>query len=477
MTRSGLYIDGDWLSADGRPVRKVLNPWDGSVVATLADAVPADVRAAVTAAVRAMAGPPLTPYLRYEILYRAGELMMERAAEFAQLLVAETGKPIRDARKEVTRAVHAVRLCAEEAKRIGGDVVPLDGAPGSEHRIAFTLPAPVGPVCAITAFNAPLIQLMHKVPTALAAGCAVVAKPAERTPLTAVRFVETLGDAGLPAGWVNLLIGGAGVGDALLSDERLVAYTFTGSVDVGRHIHRSVGLRKTLLELGNNSPSIVHHDADLDASAVAIARSGFTYAGQLCVSAQRVLVHRSIHEDFLSRLTHEAAALTLGDPSSEATDIGPMITTDAVQRARNLINDTVAAGARLVTGGTGDDRTLTPTILDAVRPDMQIAVEEAFAPVVAVLTYDDLDEAVDVANATSYGLQAAVFTESLDVALYLGRRLDTGTVVINDGSDVRLDQMPFGGVKDSGLGREGIRYTIDEFTTSRLVLISAKTPS
>lgn len=477
MTHSGIYIDGVWQGASDRSAREVFNPWDGTVVAVLADATVDDVHEAVTAAVRVMADAPLTPHRRYEILSRTADLMTQSADEFVRVLVSEAGKPIRDARKEVARSVSAVRLCAEEAKRIGGDVLPTDGSPGSEHRVGFTLPTPIGVVCAITAFNAPLIQLMHKVPTALAAGCAVVAKPAERTPLTAVLFVEMLQRAGLPAGWVNLLIGGATVGDALLSDRRFAAYTFTGSAAVGEHIHRSVGLRKTLLELGNNSPSVVHHDADLDLAAISIARSAFSYAGQLCVSAQRVLVHRSVHQDLLTRLTGRAEAMVLGDPTAEDTDIGPMITTEAVKRARDLIAVTVTDGARLVTGGIGDDRTLTPTILDAVRPDMQIAVEEAFAPVVAIMAYDNLDDAVALANATRYGLQAAVFTESLDLALHLGRNLHTGTVVVNDGSDVRLDQMPFGGVKDSGLGREGIRFTIEEFTTPRLMLISTKTPT
>jgi acyl-CoA reductase-like NAD-dependent aldehyde dehydrogenase len=474
--KSGLYVDGAWLDTADRAVREVVNPWDGTVVATLADATAQDVDAAVTAAVRVMADAPLAPYRRYEILARTAEWMAEQAEEFAQLLVAESGKPIRAARAEVTRSTHALQLCAEEAKRLGGQVVPLDGAPGSEHRLAFTLPTPIGPVCAIAAFNAPLIQFIHKVPTALAAGCAVVAKPAERTPLSAIRFTEIAAEAGLPAGWLNLLLGAGPTGDALLTDERLAAYTFTGSVAVGRHIHQSVGLRKTILELGNNSPSIVHHDADLETAATAITRSGFAYAGQLCVSAQRVLVHSAVHDELLDRLVAKAEALNVGDPSLDSTDIGPMISTSAVKRARELIDGTVAEGATLVTGGIGDDRTLSPTILDAVRPDMQIALEEAFAPVIAILTYDDVDEALALANATRYGLQAAVFTESLDVAMHLGQHVDTGTVVVNDGSDVRLDQMPFGGVKDSGLGREGIRYTIDDFTTPRLMVLTLKTP-
>ena len=477
MTQSGLYIDGTWLEPEGRAAQDIRNPWDDSVVARVAEATLDDVTAAVDAAVAVMAAAPLAPFRRYEILARAARLLADHHDQVARLLVAETGKPIRDARGEVTRSVHALQLCAEEAKRIGGEVIALDGAPGSEHRLAFTLPVPIGPVCAIAAFNAPLIQFVHKAPTALAAGCAVVAKPAQFAPLTTVRMVEILAEAGLPAGWMNLVLGGPEVGDALLGDDRFAAYSFTGSVRVGQHIHRSVGLRKTILELGNNSPSIVHHDADLTAAATAIAASGFAFAGQMCISAQRVLVHRTVHDQFLTLLTAKAEALVVGDPNDDTTDVGPMINAAAVKRARELIDSTVAAGARLVTGGTGDEHTLAPTILDGVRQDMQIACDEAFAPVLAVTAYDTLDEAVTLANSTSYGLQAAVFTESLDVALHLGRRIASGTVVVNDGSHVRLDQMPFGGVKDSGLGREGIRYTVEEYTTPRLILVSTKTPA
>ena len=477
VVSSGIFIDGAWhADGEGRALREIRSPYDDALLATVPDATDADVDAAVAAAAAAMHERPLPPFERYRILARTSDLIAERAEELAALIVAEAGKPLRDARGEVARAVQTIRLCAEEAKRLGGEVVPFDATPGSEHRIGFTLPAPVGPVCAITPFNAPLNQMNHKVPTALAAGCSVVLKPAELTPLSAIRLVQLLEEAGLPPGWVNLVLGDRGVGQRLLEDERLAAYSFTGSVAVGRHIRATVGLRRTVLELGNNSPNVVHRDADLDHAARAIAASGFAYAGQLCISAQRVLVHRDVHDAFVARLAERAAALRVGDPALETTDVGPMIDDGAAERARSVIERTVAAGATLAAGGTVDGRFVAPTVLDGVTPDMHIACEEAFAPVLAVVTYDTLDEAVAIANGTRYGLQAAVFTESLDVAMYLARRIEAGSVMVNEGSHFRIDQMPFGGVKDSGLGREGVRYAIEEFTAPRLVAITLKDP-
>jgi acyl-CoA reductase-like NAD-dependent aldehyde dehydrogenase len=282
----------------------------------------------------------------------------------------------------------------------------------------------------------------------------------------------------MPAGHVNVVLGaGETVGQRLLEDERFAAYSFTGSVAVGRHIRQTVGLRKTLLELGNNSPNIVHRDADLPRAVEAIAKSGFAYAGQLCISAQRLLVHEDVHDAFVAGLVERVSALRTGDPADEATDVGPMITTGAAERAERTIRATVDAGARVATGGRRDGALLEPTVLVDVTPDMGIARDEAFAPVVAVLRYRDLDEAVAIANGTRYGLQAAVFTRSIDVALHLARRIETGGVMVNEGSHFRIDQMPFGGVKDSGNGREGVRYAVREFIEPRLVAVALGDPA
>ncbi len=475
--REALYVDGVWTSGTGTESREIRSPFSGELLAVLPEATEADVDAAVTSAARTFREQQLTPFERYEILLAAARLVQERAEDFARLIVAEAGKPIRDARAEVTRAVQTLTLCAEESKRLGGEVVPMDATPGSEHRVGLTLSIPIGPVCAISPFTAPLNQLNHKVPTAIAAGCTVVVKPAEITPLSAIKLVETLAEAGLPAGHVNLVLGaGETVGQQLLEDERLAAYSFTGSVAVGRHIRQTVGLRKTVLELGNNSANIVHGDADLELAARAIAKGAYAYAGQLCVSAQRLLVHQSVLDDFVDLFAARVAELSVGDPALDETDIGPMIDERAAERAEQLIRDTVDAGATLVAGGLRRGSFVEPAILVGVSADMKIACDEAFAPVAAVLSYSTLDEAVQIANDTRYGLQAALFTESIDVAFHLARRIEVGGLIVNDGSHFRIDQMPFGGVKDSGAGREGVKYAIAEFTEPRLVAFALKRP-
>jgi acyl-CoA reductase-like NAD-dependent aldehyde dehydrogenase len=472
----GLYIDGEWTTGSGSEVREIRSPYDDSLLATVPDAAPEDVDRAATAAARAFRAP-LHPFERYEVLSRASQLIRERAEEFARTIVAEAGKPIRDARVEVGRAVQTILLCAEEAKRIAGEVVPFDATPGSEHRVGMTLSMPVGPVCAITPFNAPLNQLNHKVPTAVAAGCSVVLKPAANTPLSAIRLVETLGEAGLPAGRVNLVLGsGARVGAQLTADPRFAAYSFTGSVETGKQIHAAVGLRKTLLELGNSSANIVHADADIPYAAEKIAKSAYAFAGQLCISAQRVLVHHRVEDEFLGEFVDRVRRLKLGDPAEEDTDVGPMITDSAAEQAQRMIEAAVSDGARVEVGGGRSGRMFEPTVLSNAAPTMTCACEEAFAPVVAVMRYRDLDEACELANATRFGLQAGVFTETIDAAFYLAKRIEVGGVMVNEGSHFRIDQMPFGGVKDSGLGREGVRYAIAEFTEPRLVAFALKDP-
>lgn len=467
--RAGNLINGSWREGSGTETFEIRSPFDGELLATLRRASAQEVDEAVAAAVAATK-VQLTPFERYEILARTSALIDQRFEEFARTIVAEAGKPIQDARGEVRRAVQTVLLAAEEAKRISGEVIPMDATPGSEHRIGFTLRMPTGPVCAITPFNAPLNQLNHKVPTAFAAGCPVVLKPAENTPLSAIRLVETMIEAGLPPGHVNLVIGGGEtVGNQLLADQRFAAYSFTGSTAVGKLIRSKVGLRKTLLELGNSSPNIVHRDADLDRAAAAIAKSGFAFAGQLCISAQRLVLHEEIADEFLALLVARVADLKVGDPGLEETDVGPMINEGAARRAEARIAAAVEQGADLLIGGERDGNLVSPAVLANARPDMELVRNEAFAPVVVALTYSHLGEALELANATSYGLQAAVFTRSLDVAFRVARDAQFGGVMVNEGSHFRIDQMPFGGLKESGVGREGVRYVIDELTDSRLV--------
>ncbi|MBS1888659.1 MAG: aldehyde dehydrogenase family protein [Actinobacteria bacterium] len=475
--RPGLYIDGEWSTGSGAGTEEVRSPWDGELLATVPIASAAEVDRAVAAAARA-AREPLPPYRRFEVLSGAAAIIEARAEEFARTIVAESGKPLRDARGEVTRAVQTLRLCGEEAKRLVGETVPFDATPGAESKVGFTLAVPTGPVCAITPFNAPLNQINHKVPTAIAAGCPAVLKPAEATPLSAIALVEALVEAGLPAGYLHLVLGpGETVGEQLLQDERFAAYSFTGSVAVGRHIRRTVGLRKTLLELGNSAANVVHVDADLPRAATAIARSAFAFSGQLCISAQRAIVHADVAAEFVGLLAERVGELRVGDPALEDTDVGPMIDDGAAARAEEAVARAVREGATLVAGGGRDGRLFQPTVLTGVGPEMGIACEEAFAPVLAVMTYSTLEEAVEIANATRYGLQAAVFTETIDVAFHLAARIVVGGVMVNEGSQFRIDQMPFGGVKDSGVGREGVRYAIEEFTDQRLVAFDLRRPA
>jgi acyl-CoA reductase-like NAD-dependent aldehyde dehydrogenase len=456
---------------DALPVN---SPYDGSELARIPISSPAEIDAAVAAAAEAMRDP-IPPFERFRVLARTSRMVEERGEEFARTITAEAGKPIRDSRVEVRRAVNAILLCAEEAKRLVGETIPMNATSGAESHFGFTLRVPVGPVCAITPFNAPLNQINHKVPTALAAGCSVVLKPAELTPLSAILLAEVMREAGLPEQWLQLVFGpGETVGAQLLRDERFAAYSFTGSVAVGEEIQRSVGLRKTVLELGNNSPNVVHHDADLDHAAEVLARAPFIYAGQLCISPQRLIAHSSVVAPLLDRLVPRVEQLVMGDPSDEATDVGPMISAAAAERAARVIEQAVAEGAQVRTGGTREGAFLRPTVLDKVTPDMTIAREEVFAPVLAVLTYTSVDEAIELANGTRYGLQAGVFTENLEAAMAFARGIEFGGVMINEASNFRIDQMPFGGTKSSGIGREGIRYAVDEFCESRLVAMRLK---
>ena len=320
-------------------------------------------------------------------------------------------------------------------------------------------------------------QLSHKVPTAIAAGCTVVVKPAEVTPLSAISLVQTMLDAGLPPGHVTLVQGrGETVGQQLLKDPRFALYSFTGSTAVGNHIRRTVGLRKTLLELGNNSANIVHADADLAWAAKTLARSLSVYAGQVCISAQRIVLHEKVFDQFADLLAEEVRALVIGDPSDELTDVGPLISIEAAKRAEEWVAEAVSGGAELLCGGQRDGQFFAPTVLSRPSPKSNLASKEAFAPVAVLIPYATVGEAISIANDTEYGLQAGVFTASLDVALAVARRLEVGGVVVNDASSYRVDSMPYGGVKQSGVGREGVRYAIEEMTDSRLVVLNLREP-
>ena len=335
---------------------------------------------------------------------------------------------------------------------------------------------PVGVVAAITPFNYPFLLGAHKVGPAIAAGNAVVLKPPPVTPLSSLVLLEAFSQAGLPPGYLQVLVGGADLGEAMLREERFGFYTFTGSTLVGRHIKESVGMRRVALELGNNSPNIVHRDADLALAAGACARKGTSAAGQACISVQRILVHESVMEPFVEMLAREMDALSLGDPEDPGTDVGPMVSETAAERAKDWLAQAVGGGARVVTGGRVEGPFVSPTVLVDTLPDMLVECEEVFAPVVTVRPYRTLDEAFAYANDTRFGLQAGIFTKSLDVAMAAARKLHFGGVIVNDASSYRADNMPYGGVKSSGVGREGPKYAIEDLTELRTVVLNLSDP-
>jgi acyl-CoA reductase-like NAD-dependent aldehyde dehydrogenase len=469
---SGLLIDGVWEHG-GEPL-PVIDKYRLEPFAEIRRASPADVERAVTAAARCAAGPPLPPWRRAEILEAAAGLLSERSEHVIETYVAETGFTRADAAAELRRAVKTLRLSAGEALRLTGETVPVEASPGSEGRLAFTLRVPVGVVCAIAPFNAPLNTVAHKIAPALAAGNAVVLKPAEATPLCSVALCSALLDAGLPPGWLQLVVGpGSSVGAQLVADRRIRYYTFTGSTAVGLAIKQGSGIAKTHLELGSNSATIVCADADLGACADLVVRAGYRKAGQVCTSVQRVLVEASASDALAAVLAERVAALVAGDPRAEGTDVGPLISVAEAERAQRWVAE---AGGRVLAGGERDASLLAPALIEAAPLDSRVMREEIFAPVVALHAVRDLDEAVAVANDSPYGLQAGVFTRDLDKAFDAARRLQVGGVIVNDTSSYHADAMPYGGVKQSGYGVEGPRYAVQDMTDPRIVVLNLSPP-
>jgi acyl-CoA reductase-like NAD-dependent aldehyde dehydrogenase len=441
------------------------NKYSGEEIAVVNVADEAAVTKAIDVAEATFENDVLTPYERYTILSKASALINDRKEEFARDLVLEVGKTIREARVEVDRAVQTLLLSAEEAKRLTGEQIPINASPGSENKFAYYVRAPLGVVCAITPFNVPLNLACHKLGPAIAAGNTVVWKPASNTPINAFKLLEVLTEAGLPKGYVNLVYGsGSKLGSLLLNDQRIAKYTFTGSPSVGKWIKENSGLRSVSLELGNNSPNIVHHDADIEKAAEKCVRWGLSLAGQACISVQRIYVHQAIKEDFTEAMVRYASKVRVGDPMDEDTDMGPLISGGEADRVLNWIEEAREQGARILIGGEREGNAIKPTIIDNVDKDMKIICQEIFGPVITLIYYSDIDEAIKLANDSEYGLQSAVFTKDIKTAMYVSKKLKTGGVVINDGSTYRADLMPYGGIKNSGLGKEGPAYAIKEMT-------------
>ena len=468
-TERKLLLDGEWLET-GNWI-EIRSPYSGETIARVAQAGAAEARRAVDAAARAMQDP-LPAHKRAEIPVRVAGLLGRRADEAARQLSAEAAKPLKAARVEVARAMSTYTMAAVEARKLAGEMVPMDGSQAGEGKLAFTMRLPLGVVGAISPFNFPLNLVAHKIAPALAAGCAVVLKPASQTPLSALLLAELETEAGLPPGWLNVLVGPASeIGDVLVEDERVRVLTFTGSGAVGWGLRERAPRKKVNLELGNATPVIVEADTDLDDAATRLAANSFSFAGQSCISVQRIYVARDAYDGFLERFVPKVEALKVGDPAEEDTDVGPLIASKERERVLEWIEEARAGGAELLAGGTIEDDLLQPTVLANAGPELKVSCEEVFGPVVTVNAYDTLEEALALANGTRYGLQAGVFTARLDTALRASRELEFGGVTINEAPTFRADQMPYGGVKDSGNTREGPAWAVRELTEERLVVL------
>ena len=465
-----MYINGEWV--DRANTMPVFNPFDQSIIDTVPRATVADVDLAIASAVRgAKVMAKLPSYERYAILSRAAQLMTERMEDLGQTITREEGKVIAEGRGEVGRAVQTITLSSEEAKRLHGETVPLDGAPGVTSQFGFTIRVPVGVVAAIAPFNFPLNLVCHKVGPALAAGNAVVLKPAGDTPLSALKFTEILLEAGLPPEAIQCVTGsGAEIGDAITGDPRVRKITFTGSMEVGDRICRNAGIKKVTMELGSNSPLIVMSDADLEKVAAATVAGGFANAGQVCISTQRVFADRSIYADFLDALVAPTEAFITGNPTDESIRMGPMIRESDAARVHDWIAEAVDQGARVVAGGDREGTLHAPTVIADAKPDMRISREELFGPAVAVSAFDDIDQAIAMANDSRFGLSAGIFTQNVDWAMRFAREVDSGNLHINSSPQWRADLMPYGGLKDSGMGKEGPGYAVHEMTELKMVV-------
>jgi len=462
-----LLIDGQWLTRSS--VIEVRNPFDGRLVDTVPRGSRADIDAAVAAAERALrTGWPA--HARYDVLMRAAARVEADSDGYARTIALEGSKTIREARREPARCVTLLRLAAEEGRRLAGETLPFDSRAGAENRVGYYFRFPVGVVGAITPFNDPLAMACHKVGPALAGGNAVVLKPGTATPLSALRLAQDLVAAGLPAGRLNVVTGpGAELGDALAGDPRVRVLTFTGGVETGTHITRVAGIKKLSMELGSNSPVIVMDDADLARAVPAIAAGAFAQAGQNCLGVQRVIVHDGVYDAFRERFVAHVAALTAGASMDESVDVCAMITQAEAERVDRWICEAQSGGARLLTGGRREGAVVWPTVLESVPDGARLDREEVYGPVVSLYRAASLDEAIARANRVDYGLHAAIFTESLRHAFAAIQGLHVGGVIVNDSTDYRLDLMPFGGTKLSGIGREGVRFALAEMTETRVV--------
>ena len=469
-------INGNWKQSP--TTARVVSPFTGNPIAEVCQAGETDVEEAMASS--ASAAPvmgALPSHARYNVLQEMAALLYRRRDEFASTITAEAGKPSSDAKREVNRAVQTFTIAAEEAKRIAGEVVPLDWTPNTDSFLGMVRRFPIGPVLGITPFNFPLNLVAHKVAPALAAGNPILIKPAPQTPLTALLLGEVALEAGLPPGGLNVVPCENIQAERMVVDPRFKLLSFTGSAAVGWMLKAKCGKKKVTLELGGNAGVIIEPDADLDLAAQRCATGGFGYAGQTCISVQRVLVHHSVADLFTTKLLLQVARLKAGDPSDDTTVVGPLIDPAATQRVEAWVEEAVAQGARVLLGGKRLGTVLEATVLTNVKPDMKVSCQEVFGPVVTVSSYRTFSDAIAALNQSDYGLQAGIFTQDINKIFHAFRHLEVGAVVANEIPTFRADHMPYGGVKDSGLGREGVKAAIEDMTEPRLLVMNLKEPA
>jgi len=465
------YVNGEWVESE--TTREIINPHTGEPVATVYEAEKLHIEAAAIAAQDGFDEMRrLQAHDRARICRRIAELIATRQDDFGSTIAKEAGKPIKYARGEAQRAVSTFIIASEEATRIGGEVLPLDITPVAGDRYGITRRVPVGPVFAITPFNFPLNLVAHKVAPALACGCSIVVKPASRTPLSALLLAEVAEKAGVPDGAFNVLPCNRDMADALVPDERFAALTFTGSSKVGWDLKSRAGRKRVLLELGGNAGCIVDATANLDYAVERCTMGAFAYQGQVCISVQRIYVHESKLKAFTDKFLKRIEKLKIGDPLGQKTDFSAMIDEKSAERVDLLVGEAIAGGAELLCGGKKKGALYEPTVLADAPPDARICREEVFGPVVIIYAFKDFEEAIAAVNNSEYGLQAGVFTNDLSHAQMAFDRLEVGAVIINDVPTFRVDSMPYGGVKASGFGREGIKYAIEELTELRLCVVN-----
>ncbi|NQU67219.1 MAG: aldehyde dehydrogenase family protein [Candidatus Marinimicrobia bacterium] len=464
-----MLIGGQWIEKS--QTIDVLNPFDGSVIDTVPAGTAEDVHAAIDIAQKGYEiNRDIPIHKRISILKKAADLMQARYEELAVTIATEGSKTIQEARKEVGRAINTITISAEEARRINGETIPFDSAEGSENRVGYYYRSPIGIIAAITPFNDPLNLVAHKVGPAIAGGNAVIVKPATVTPLSALKLAECLLDAGLPGEILSVVTGyGNQIGEALVSDPRIRMVSFTGGGEAGERITRLAGLKKIGMELGSNSPVIVLGDADMEKAVESCVSGAFYAVGQNCIGVQRIYINEKIYDDFRNRFVSRTQKYKTGSQLDENTDMGPMITESEAIRVIDWVNESVSQGATCLTGGTRNYTLVQPTVMENMPNAAKLNCQEVFGPVVSLYSVASLEEAVQKSNAVNYGLHAAIFTKDLENAFYAIRHLDVGSVIVNDSTDYRVDLMPFGGVKQSGLGREGIRFALQEMTEPKVV--------